>query len=407
MKSQPATAFSALTAVLATMAFGASSPLKARQDASRVGFPPAEERDSAGIRIVENARPPDGSRLGWRIGPAPSASIGVLEGEEPYLLHQAYSATRLSDGRIVVANMGSSQLRVYDALGTHLENWGGRGEGPGEFTGDLARVEPWAGDSIVAWFTRFETGIAVFDTDGDFGRSFALARGPENRFRAPRAVARDGTILSTSYMAGSGDTVVELLNGDGALAISLGDFPFAETYDGDRLVAYGFRFVAGFWSDLVFVGATNRYEIKAFRADGTLARIVRREHVPRATAPADLKLWVESWLSAHRSETPPPNEEQLEQLREAYGSSPLAENFPAFSEVKVDPAGHLWVREYDFPDEDRLAPLWTVFDPAGRVLGFVDTPGDLDILEIGVDYILGRTEDELGVESIQLWPLMR
>lgn len=42
-------------------------------------------RDSAGVEIVDNERPPDGSRLGWRIGPAPSVSIGRVEGEDPYL----------------------------------------------------------------------------------------------------------------------------------------------------------------------------------------------------------------------------------------------------------------------------------------------------------------------------------
>lgn len=61
-----------------------------------------QQRDSAGIRIVENARPEDGSRLGWRIGPRPAVSIGKVTGEEPYLLTGASDATRLSDGRIVV-----------------------------------------------------------------------------------------------------------------------------------------------------------------------------------------------------------------------------------------------------------------------------------------------------------------
>ena len=70
-------------------------------------------------------------------------------------------------------------------------------------------------------------------------------------------------------------------------------------------------------------------------------------------------------------------------------------------------AGRLWVREYDYHDEERPAPLWTVFDGQGQVLGFVETPKDLRIYEIGEDYILGRKEDELGVESVQMWPLDR
>lgn len=67
-------------------------------------------RDSAGIRIVDNARPADDSRLPWRIGAEPAVSIGEVVGEEAYLLYRANDATILPDGRIVIANTGSSEL---------------------------------------------------------------------------------------------------------------------------------------------------------------------------------------------------------------------------------------------------------------------------------------------------------
>ena len=88
-------------------------------------------------------------------------------------------------------------------------------------------------------------------------------------------------------------------------------------------------------------------------------------------------------------------------------SLPLAEHFPAFSTILTDDTGYLWVREYDLPQELNPAPLWTVFDPEGRVLGFVETPAGLDILQIGEDFILGRVKDEFEVEYVQLWPLER
>jgi len=50
-----------------------------RQDSTALR---SETTDSAGIEVVENARPPDDSRLGWRIGPAPTVSIGRVEGED-------------------------------------------------------------------------------------------------------------------------------------------------------------------------------------------------------------------------------------------------------------------------------------------------------------------------------------
>ena len=111
-------------------------------------------RDSAGIRIIENARPPEGSRLRWRVGPEPAVTIGAADGEEPYLFQHAIGATRLSDGRIVVADYGSMELRIFDgASGTHLTTLGGVGEGPGEY-GGLMDVERLPNDSIMAWGFR-------------------------------------------------------------------------------------------------------------------------------------------------------------------------------------------------------------------------------------------------------------
>ena len=66
----------------------------------RPDLPFTEARDSADIRIIENARPEDGSRLGWVIGPEPSVSIGEAEGEDPYMFRYARDATKLPDGRI-------------------------------------------------------------------------------------------------------------------------------------------------------------------------------------------------------------------------------------------------------------------------------------------------------------------
>ena len=390
--------------VFAVVALGT---LPCKRDLQATQRPRSAERDSAGVRIVENERPADGSRLGWRIGPEPSLTIGKAEGDEPYLLHWAVGARRLPDGRFVVANSGSSEIRSFDASGIHLATWGGRGEGPGEMSSDLLGVEPWPGDSVVALFSGYRQGVSVYDSEGGFGRSFRLLRA--ERFRSPGGVRADGTILATAY-AGGDDVVVEIWNADGTFSASLGKHPFREVYPvagyegrpGVAVVAYSLDLAAGLWGDLAFVGVTDRYEIKAFRVDGTLARIVRRDHVPRATTSRDRDHYVEQQLALWADRP-----DQLQGIREAAEATPLAKTFPAFRSALGDAAGHLWVREYDIPGERRPAPLWTVFDSGGRVLGFVETPKGVAVLEIGKDYILGRTVDDLGVESIQVWPLDR
>ena len=390
-----------------------------RRNAEQADQPVAEIFDSASIRIIENARPPEGSRLGWRIGPEPTVSIGAVRGEEPYLFQWVRSAFMMSDGHIVVADGGTDEIRVFTATGTHLVSWGGKGQGPGDF-GNLYRADPWPGDSVVAWYSG-NRGISFFDASGRFGHSFVL-RSDLARWMRPRplAVREDGTILSV--VGEVADSLrVEIWDGEGRLHGSLGRQPNEELITARSPrghtetvpAAYSSALVLAAWGDLIVAGPNKPYEIRAFRADGTLARIVRREHVPVAPAEADRQVFIEERKAVYRTGVDattgqPTPEAFLEELIWPFLETfTLAEHFPAFSTIMADGAGHLWVREYDLPQEENPVPLWTVFDPEGRVLGLVETPMGLDILQIGENFIVGRAKDEFEVEYVQVWPLER
>ena len=129
-------------------------------------------------------------------------------------------------------------------------------------------------------------------------------------------------------------------------------------------------------------------------------------HVTRVPAEADLEWYIAEQVAMFGN-TPglPPG--FVDRARQSLQSTPLARTFPAFSTVLADETGHLWVREYDLPGEERPAPLWTVFDPEGHVLGFIETPPGLRIHQIGEDYMLVHTRDELDIEYVQVWPLER
>ena len=162
-------------------------------------LPFSESWDSAGVRIVENARPADTAFLDWRIGPEPSVTIGVAVGDEAQMLFRVSDAVRLSDGRVVVAETSSSELKVFDPTGTRVGTWGGRGEGPGEFPEYmLQRIEPWPADSIVAWYGP-GWRVSAFDSEGNFDRTFLGPSGNQATWRAgrPRLAAMDGSILTT------------------------------------------------------------------------------------------------------------------------------------------------------------------------------------------------------------------
>ncbi len=99
-------------------------------------------------------------------------TIGVAVGDEAQMLYRVQDAVMLSDGRVVVAETSSSELKVFDSTGTRVGTWGGRGEGPGEFPEYmLQRIEPWPGDSIVAWYAP-GWRVSAFDSEGNFDRTF-------------------------------------------------------------------------------------------------------------------------------------------------------------------------------------------------------------------------------------------
>ncbi len=112
----------------------------------------------------------------WTLGETPLVQIGVLEGEEAYQLHDVTSATRLPDGRIVVANDGSRELRFFGSDGRFILARGGPGEGPGEYR-VLDRVRMGGADSLLV-FDTYQRRTSVLDpTTGEYRGAARISDG--------------------------------------------------------------------------------------------------------------------------------------------------------------------------------------------------------------------------------------
>ena len=376
--------------------------------------PPSVVWGSAGVTIADNDPPEPDSRLPWQVSVQPSLTIGSIDSEGADQLFGVTDAMRHPDGRIVIANSGSNELRVFNADGSHAGTWGGQGEGPGEFTVySPTIVVSWPGDSVAAanpWGLR----LSIFDSDGNHGRDISLGAGFPNFVgvladahivaNAPSAKA---TVVRTAGIA-RWDEEWAILAGDGTLRASLGMHPGFETHalfapDGSIRGGTALPFSRGtmgsVWGELAVIGVSDRYEIRAYTADGSLARIVRRRGQLGSPTRGDIEAFYANLLPADM-----PDEQRENALNEVR-DRPLVESFPAFSEILSDLAGNLWVQEYQMPREE--AVVWTVFDAEGRIRGLIETPADLEVFEIGEDYVLGRVSDDLGVEYVQLWSLSR
>jgi hypothetical protein len=76
-----------------------------------------------------------------------------------------------------------------------------------------------------------------------------------------------------------------------------------------------------------------------------------------------------------------------------------------FNRIIEDPDENLWVRHA--PVRADSIQTWSVFNPEGSWLGEVDVPWRLSVRAIGRTEIAGVIFDELGVEYVKVFRLLK
>ncbi|MGD2152627.1 MAG: 6-bladed beta-propeller [Gemmatimonadales bacterium] len=365
--------------------------------------------DSAGVTIVESRGPTWGPEDAWRLSDAPLVTIGTVEGADEYQLYRVSSARRLADGRIVIANAGTNELRFYDAGGTYLFTRGGEGGGPGEFR-SLSTI--WILDDSLYLFDYNQLRVTVYSTAGEFARTFRVRETPDGGFPFPEGVLAPHSLLvrrsppDAELNAGfNRDTSLYMrYTLDGEPLDSLGWFPGDESYFGTTedfsygtSAPYGLRAYMLAAGDLLYYGSSDKYEIEVRDSDGTLQRLIRRP-IPNEPVTAEEVEEFQRNLEERQERMPPI-------WRNMYSQMTLPETKPAYGRLLVDSEGNLWVADYARERNDE--GTWSVFDPEGRFLGSVETPTGGRVLQIGSDFVLGVWRDELDVEYMRLYELIK
>lgn len=372
-------------------------------------------RDSVGVSVVENGAVPYDAAVGWALFPEPIVDIGVVEGDPEYQLFQVRDAVRLDDGSIVVLNGGSSEVRVFGGDGAHLYSFGSQGEGPGEYVRPTI-VTRWPGDSLAVWDAA-TSRLTISHESGEFGRTLPLGWDVGSSLAIPSFshVLDDGKMVVFSLRfpeteLGTGvhrpNIAVRVVDAAGELVADLGDHPGDETYMsvGDGTVEvmrlpFARSYVLGAAGRESIIGGTDRWELRYWDADGALRRIVRIAEPPRLNGPQHMEARL-----AERLESVPM--EQRAALRASMARTPGPDTLPAFETAGTDALGNTWVKPFRSP-ADSGPDHWIVLDGQGVALGRIEVPEDVELYDVGVDYVLGLWTDSLGVEHVRLWRLTR
>lgn len=390
----------------------------------------AQVRDSAGVEIVENT-------IEGALGELRAREVlrlGALEGGGPEEFSRIRDLAMDPEGRLFVGNGGSTSVRVFDANGTFVSEFGRRGDGPSEMrvlnqlivARDTVAVVDWQRNGKALLFLRDGTFLeSATLIRPDRMRFFPVHRGPDGWMVSvsdvmsyPRPAPGESALLSqrVHLMEFGADTAGPLLydvptqvlhgipgaQGEGSVDWGLIPERWASGYD-----AAGRLYLALPWT----------YRIDVLEPEGMI-RSVRRAFEP---VPIDDDV-VNDIRDAvvHVVDTLEMPEEYRPQQRTSVIDRvdrqlelPLPDIVPPLGALLVSADGSFWVERRDArpPEVSAVEAMWgfgfpatetswDLYDPEGVYLGSVTLPPRFRAFAVQGRRVAGVWADELDVEYV-------
>jgi hypothetical protein len=376
-------------------------------------LPAFEVRDSAGVEIVESFRPLLEGEEEWRVGPEPLLRMGVVEGDPAYQFDGVAGMVRLAGGTVAVADFGYQNVRFFDRDGGIVRTFGGPGEGPREFQ-SLVSLGLGTGGRIWAYDFLLRR-ITWLDRRGEMTDLTRLP--PEPAMLQPLGALPDKTFLlkqlwAATQVAEATETGLRRdpvafvrFDPEEARFDTLGLFPGRELFltdeDGRGVMStppYPKNSMGAVWRERVVVGSNDRFELVVLTSSGEVERIFRLPDLDLTLGPGEREEYVEDRVELVAENLRPGVRHGLEAM-------PFPDTRPAFGALLPDDQGNLWVADWVLTP--KTPEHLKVFDSSGRWLCVVDVPERFSPFQIGGDWILGAEWDDLDVEYVVLYPLLK
>ncbi len=347
----------------------------------------------------------------WTVAPSPSVRLGHDPDDTLATFALIESATRLSDGSIIVGDRADYALKRFAPDGRLLQRFGRKGTGPGEID-YLARMSR-CGDSL---YTYDVEGYRqqVFTLDGRYVRLYRWSGPGNSPYRsACNAAGRFvhyGWETRSSEMKGGPFRVrvpLWMSPADSTHGPVLDSIPGADrwglvvdgTFRGTRPLPLGKEPVIGIGRNRLYVGTADSFAIAVLDFQGRRVGTLRRDAAPLPTTREDIRDYIELEIAAD-------GEQYRERYERRYAEMEFPPTLPAYTALVVDAEDLVWVRA--FPRGTGPTARWSVFAPTGALVAEVEVPRYLEVFEIGRDYLLGRYFDPVeAMPEVRLYRLTR
>lgn len=372
--------------------------------------------DSAGARIVRYG-PRDRPRARWTVE-RKLLSIGGSAGTGPTEFSQVLGVARMSDGKVVMANGGSTELRVFSATGEFIRSIGRKGLGPGEFDGILLMLR--SADTLVVHDRQ--SRLQIYLADGTLLRSYTRPQFQEHGVSSWPGMLSDGSgvvqgmdpITDSTSDQVTATATLGIKSPTGTEARAFTQIPvFERVRRGGRSVALFLGAVSrvAVMGERVCAGYAIRWEVQCFDRRGRLMSRTVRDVEPGRVTEADKEEFRRGYAAANVLQPP-------DKVKAALQMFQFADRRSAFGRfVPASPTGELWVGEFvvleSFVPGRRGTVIpekpttWSVLGPDGSWVADVVLPARFSLLDAGRDYVAGVELDQDDVESVVVYRLKR
>lgn len=319
----------------------------------------------------------------------------------------------LSDGRIVVANGGSQELRIFDSKGTWLQTVSRPGAGPGEFK-SLGWLHVGVGDTLRAYDWSL-LRISVFSPEGVYQRGVMLGTDGGGGTLRPEGVLANGAVVastqkSVDMRSAAGvrrDTSMLILyDADGRRLDSLGHFPGSEAWINrtERSVSvqgrpFGKRLIVVARGASIYIGSADAPELTVLRPDGTVERVIRWADSARSVTPEIIDAYIAATVA-------PASEDRRAGLAEMLRDAPYPNEMPAYSNILLAPDSSVWVGQY-LPRGQGERQSFGIYDLSGAPVGSVELPPRFTPSQVTSERVIGIWKDEDDVPHVRVHRLVR
>ena len=380
-----------------------------------------ETTDSAGIRITTVTAVPESLPV-WTLENEPRRVLSGQETGDETAFAFIGPVRFLSNGELVIGDVASGRVILYDAQGAFVRFLGRRGEGPGEIR-RLESINVTLGDTV----TTFDPGLrrlSFWRPDSGFLRSVSLADGGSlESAPADASPWRDSLLVVLQWSTTPQDSVppgtgvrrwptrMHLLLRNASGAVLSRSAPFEGMYtglvqNGDIRLPFSHRPFVALGRDRVYFGSGDRFEVSwlddSFRPSGIIRWPAREERLTSAEVDS-----VRAEAIALISRRPlPPN-----LFANNFSPDILPANRPSIGRVFVDAERRLWIERFEAnrmgTAVQKPGDQWSILRDDGLPIAILRLPPHTRLEDVRGDDVVVVRRDSLDVQSVAVHRIKR